>query len=110
MKETLEIIYDKLGIPPRIKSYTYDGAHRLFTKIPHVHAFTRHMSLDLVRESKINILVGKDALGIDKLFVKPLTFPQNLQRMLADYQAKTNLTLEEAEHGWNGGNDRHFSP
>lgn len=110
MKETLEIIYDKLGIPPRIKSYTFDGAHKLFTKVPHVHAFTRHMSLNLVRESKINIVVGKDALGIDKLFVKPLTFPQNLQRILADYQAKTNLTLEEAEHGWNGGNDRHFSP
>jgi NADH dehydrogenase (ubiquinone) 1 alpha subcomplex subunit 9 len=110
-KEICEIIYNKIGIPPNLKSFKYQSAHRLFTWIPHAHGIGRHMTLNDIQESNIDLIVGKDALGIDKLFVKPLSFPQNIMRMLSDYQAKVDVTLDEAEQGWTGGTyDRHFDP
>ena len=80
------------------------------TWMPHAHGFARHMNLNEVQESTLDLVVAKDALGIDKLYVRPLSFPQNIMRLVADYQAKVDFTLDETEHGWNGGNDRYFEP
>lgn len=109
-KEILEIIFNKMGYPPDLKSIPYKTAHKFWSWVPHAHGFSRHFTLDMVNETQMNIIVGKDALGIDKLFVKPVSFPQNLQRILTDYQAKVDLTNEESEHGYGGGNDRYFNP
>ena len=109
-KEILEIIFNKIGYPPLLKSVPYKTASRFYGWVPHVHGFTRHYSLDMVQESQMDLVVGKDALGIDQLYVKPVAFPQNLMRILSDYQAKVDLTMEETEHGYGGGNDRYFSP
>ena len=109
-KEILEIIFNKIGFPPKLKSFSYQGAHKFMTWMPHAHGFSRHMSLDMVQESQMDLVVSKDALGIDKLYVRPISFPQNLMRLLSDYQAKVDLTMEEVEHGYGGGNDRYNDP
>ena len=110
MKEILEIIYNKMGFPPKLKSIPYRTAHKIYTWVPHAHGITRYLSLNDIQESTLDLVVNPNALGIDKLYVKPLSFPQNLQRILADYQAKVDLTTDELEHGWNGGSDRYFDP
>ena len=110
MKEIYEMIFNKIGYPPVLKSIPYKTAHKLLTWVPHVHGFTRHMSLNDVQESTLDLVVGKDALGIEKLYVKPLSLPQNMMRLLSDYQARIEHTNDELEHGWAGGNDRYFDP
>jgi uncharacterized protein YbjT (DUF2867 family) len=109
-KEILEIIFNKIGFPPNLKSFRFNQAHRFMTWMPHAHGLSRHMTLDMVQESQMDLVVSPQALGIEKLFVRPLSFPQNLMRILTDYQAKADLTIEETEHGFNGGNDRYFNP
>jgi len=110
MKEICEIVYNKIGKPPVLRSIPYKTASRFFSYFPHAHGFTRFMSIHDVHESKIDLVVSEDALKISDLYVKPVSFSQNLKRILVDYVAKTDLTGDEQEHGWYNGHDRHYEP
>ncbi|CAG9328434.1 unnamed protein product [Blepharisma stoltei] len=109
-REIMEIVYNKIGKPPNVRSIPYRKAHKFIQYMPHTFGFSRHMSLNDVEESQMDIVVSKDALKIEDLKVKPVSFPQNLMRILQDYQAKVDLTMDEALHGWYGGHDRTYEP
>lgn len=111
MREIIEIVYNKIGKPPAVRSISYRKAHTLMQYLPHLWGFTRHMSLNDVQESKVNLVVAKDALSCADLYVKPVSFSQNLIRMLQDNQVKVDLTNDDIIHGWyGGGDDRHYEP
>jgi len=109
-KEILEIIYNKLNRPPVVKSFPYEKTFRVMRRAPHFWALTRWLTLNEVLESRTDIVVSKGAKTCEDLFVKPISFPQNLKAIASDWVAKNDVSLEDNEHGWYNGNDRKYEP
>lgn len=109
-KEMLEIIFNKLDRPANVKSYPYEKAFRIMRRMPHFWALTRWLTLNEVLETRTDIVVGKGAKTCEDLYVRPVSFPQNLKAMASDWVAKHDLSLEDLEHGWYNGNDRTYEP
>jgi hypothetical protein len=68
------------------------------------------MSINEVIESQADLIVSPDALRCEDLFLKPVSFPQNLKYLVQEHTAKVNLTQDEMDHGWWYGNDRRWEP
>lgn len=54
------------------------------------------------------MIVKKDALTIDDLYVKPVALPMQMKRLLGDYVANTDESLEDMRFGSHGGHDRGY--
>lgn len=110
MLEIIEICYNKMMRVPKVKSIPYSFAHKVLSVVPHHHGFTRWMSMNELQETRLNLVVGDNALGFEDLMIRPLSFPNNVKRILIDQVARGDPTMDELNHGWAGHHDREFDP
>ena len=106
--EIIELIYNKLGRPPKIKSIPYETAHKWMQFVPHHHGLTRWLSFNDVQESRVDLIANPSMPGCAELYIKPLSFPHKLRRLMVDHVAKVDMTYEEYEQGWFLGDDRKY--
>mmetsp|Transcript_14842 Transcript_14842/g.2477 ORF Transcript_14842/g.2477 Transcript_14842/m.2477 type:complete len:101 (+) Transcript_14842:693-995(+) len=74
-KEVAEMVFNKINRIPEIKSFTFSQAQRWLSFVPHFRGLNRWLSLNELQETKIDLVVGKDALGIEDLYVRPVALP-----------------------------------
>jgi len=110
MLEIFEMIYNKMNRIPKVNSIPYNQFHKFMSKLPHWHGTTRWYSFNEVLESRLDLVVSPEAKTVEDLFVRPISFAQNLKHLLQDHVAKVELSNDEMEHGWWYGNDRRYEP